>query len=104
MEIYNYKATVIKVVDGDTVKLNIDLGFRMGWTVNCRLASINAPELGSGGESAKIYLEQLLPIFTEVHIKSTRLDKYGRPIVQLYLNGKDINSDLVQNGYATLIK
>jgi len=86
MELYNYKATVVRVVDGDTVKLDIDLGFRMHWTSNCRIAGVNAPEMGSEkGEAAKEFLKELLPVGRVLEIESKQLDKYGRPIIDSVL-------------------
>lgn len=81
MDLYNYKAHVIKVIDGDTVKLDIDLGFRVHWTSNCRIAGIDSPEMGSEkGEAAKEFLKSLLPEGKQIVIKSLKLDKYGRPV------------------------
>ena len=40
---YNYQATIVKIVDGDTVKLDIDLGFKIHIAVTARLHGINAP-------------------------------------------------------------
>jgi micrococcal nuclease len=54
-------ATVVRVIDADTVKLDLDLGFRVHLLANCRIADINAPELRTpAGERAKAYAETLL--------------------------------------------
>lgn len=99
---YTYKAKVIKVIDGDTVKLNIDLGFRIFWTTNCRLAGIDAPELSEeDGKKSLNFLSNNLPIGAEVEIESKRLDKYGRPIIALRYNGLNMNQSLIENGYAS---
>lgn len=101
MELYNYKATVLKVIDGDTVKLKIDLGYCIEWISNCRLAGINAPEISTEeGVKAKAYLSSILLSNTELLINSRKLDKYGRPVVELYFNGISINKKLVADGYA----
>lgn len=105
---YEYKATVIKVVDGDTVKLKIDLGFCMNWETNCRLARINTDELKSldsilkeSAKSAKEYLEKCITIGEHVRIYSVSLDKYKRPIIELYKNnGKNVNEDMLTSGHA----
>jgi endonuclease YncB( thermonuclease family) len=92
---YNYKAKVNKVIDGDTVNLTIDLGFRMTMTANCRLAGINAPELSTKeGQVAKLYLTNLISDVD--NIASTGLDKYGRPIVKI----GDINQKMIDSGNA----
>jgi len=99
---YKYKATILKVIDGDTVKLKIDLGFKMYWICNCRLAEINAPEIDSEqGKQSKKYLSDILPIDTEIQIESIRLDKYGRPLVKIHLKDLYINEHLIDMNYAT---
>ena len=93
---YTYKAKLNRVVDGDTVNLTIDLGFRLSYTSNCRLAGINAPELNTDeGKVSKVALMQMLS--TEFTIESTGLDKYGRPVVRI----GSINDKMVEGGYAT---
>lgn len=105
MELYNYKATVLKVIDGDTVRLNIDLGFRVFWTSNCRIAGVNAPEMGTtGGENAKAWLKDFLHEGDILLIKSVRLDKYGRPVFDGYLevDGKVflLSEQIIKAGHA----
>ena len=76
---YEYKATVIKVVDGDTLHLNIDLGFNINYNKQIiRLARINAPEL---------LCNKQVTIKT---IKDTK-DKYGRYLAEVYLEDLNIN-------------
>jgi len=95
-KMYQYKAKLNRVVDGDTVNLTIDLGFRLTYTANCRLAGINAPEMNTEeGKTAKVALMQMLP--SEFIIESTGLDKYGRPVVKI----GNINDKMVEGGYAT---
>jgi micrococcal nuclease len=108
MELYNYKARVVNVVDGDTVKLDIDLGFYMKWRTNCRLSHINADELRDADPAlkesafkAKEYLETVLKPADRVLVKSTQLDKYKRPVVQIITeSGLNVNEDLVAKGHA----
>lgn len=85
---YTYKAQVSRVIDGDTVVLEIDLGFKIFHIMSCRLVGVNAPELNAKDEAVKLaaveskeYLMSLLPVGKEIIIKSTRLDKYGRALV-----------------------
>jgi micrococcal nuclease len=99
---YTYKAKLNRVVDGDTVNLTIDLGFRLTYTANCRLAGINAPEMNT--EEGKTALVALMVMLTDnfvnknpvLDIQSTGLDKYGRPIVRI----GNINDKMVEGGYA----
>ena len=98
---YNYKAIVNRVIDGDTINLTLDLGFRLTYTANCRLAGINAPELDTQeGKDSRDALKLLVGQGEDVDIISTGLDKYGRPIVVIKYNGIDINIEMIKKGYA----
>jgi micrococcal nuclease len=85
---YTYKAKVGRVIDGDTVVLEIDLGFNIFHVMSCRLLGVNAPELNAKDEETQFYavkskefLMSLLPVGKIVTIKSKKLDKYGRALV-----------------------
>jgi micrococcal nuclease len=104
---YTYNATVLRVIDGDTVQLNIDLGFRMYFKANCRLNGLNTKELNSKDEAerelankAKQYLESLTPVNKSVRIESKSLDKYGRPLIELYVDDLHVNESLLKEGLA----
>jgi micrococcal nuclease len=104
---YTYNATVLRVIDGDTVQLNIDLGFRMYFKANCRLNGLNTKELNSKDEAerelankAKQYLESLIPVNKSVRIESKSLDKYGRPLIELYVDDLHVNESLLKEGLA----
>lgn len=104
---YTYNATVLRVLDGDTVQLNIDLGFRMYFKANCRLNGLNTKELNSKDEAdrelankAKQYLEALTPVNKSVRIESKSLDKYGRPLIELYVDDLHVNESLLKEGLA----
>jgi micrococcal nuclease len=111
---YTYKAEVIRVIDGDTVVLNIDLGFKIHHITPCRLAGINAPEMNSTDEkvraaavASKEYLISLLPEETEVTIISKKLDKYGRPVVDFLAESNkywSVNDLMRKSGHATIYK
>jgi micrococcal nuclease len=108
--LYFYKATINKVVDGDTINLTIDLGFNTYWKSNCRLAHINTPELKSLDENikkkayeAKDYVANQLSNIKEVIIKCMSLDKYGRPVVEIYYGSEfkfHLNKELLDKGHA----
>lgn len=86
---------VIDVLDGDTVKLRSD------WHIyKIRLAGIDAPEKQQAyGVQSKIYLEHLIAD-KDVSIKVLSCDQYGRYVGKIYLNGKDINGEMIRSGYA----
>lgn len=107
MSLYEYHATVIKIVDGDTVDLNVDLGFRIWNRDRFRLLGINAPEVvgatHDAGIAAKQHLEQIMPIDSAVVIHSEKpvsRDKYGRWLARLFLGDKDINQAMIDDGFA----
>jgi micrococcal nuclease len=101
----HYKAKVERVVDGDTLDLNVDLGFSINYHKRVRLYGINAPEMKNDtnniGHEAKVYLTQLIDN-KDVVIKTQKdkTDKYGRYIVIIYLDGENINEKMVEDGKA----
>jgi micrococcal nuclease len=109
---YEYNATVIRVIDGDSVWLEVDVGFHMTYKYNFRLGGINTPELRSSDpeEKARAYaakarLEELLPVGQQVKIKTAKPGKYGRWIADVFLNfdepdGVFINQTLLAEGHA----
>ena len=109
---YEYRATVVSVTDGDTVRLDIDLGFNVilhGTSV--RLMGINAPEVATPeGKVAKTYLKELIPPGTVVTLQSykDKTEKYGRVLGTLLIDeslghkisGGSINNEMLSKGYA----
>jgi len=108
-----YKAIVERVIDGDTIKMSIDLGFRIWIKANCRLYGINTPELNSKEEEERIkakqsvsYISELLTVGEKYNIISHELDKYGRPLVTILVKGleESINNMMVESGHAIKYK
>lgn len=99
---YEYSAQVLRVVDGDTVVLSVDLGFSMFHKVNCRLAHIDAPEpYTEAGRTASLWLRELLEGTTVTARTYKASDKYGRWLAVLELpSGLIVNDMLVENGMA----
>lgn len=93
--LYWYRCTLKRVIDGDTVVVDVDLGFEV-WQLGrvVRLAEVYAPELRSpGGAAAKAFTEQLLsrgPLL----LKSRRKDKYGRALGYLEVEGEDASTQI----------
>ena len=114
---YNYNAKCIKVVDGDTIDAEIDLGFDIKVTKRIRLGGINAPESRTRnkvekklGIAAKERLKEMLEGAANCfELESTELGKFGRVIGKLHIDkiaGKDVitkvcvNDCLVKEGHA----
>ena len=90
-----YAAKLIRVVDGDTVKLAVDVGFGFSFENTFRLAEINCPELPTdAGKEAKRFTESWFTQHGGVCIiRSIKLDKYGRYLAHV-CNAKEINETL----------
>jgi endonuclease YncB( thermonuclease family) len=98
---WTYPGTVVRVVDGDTVRLNLDLGLHIWRTDSCRIRGINTPELGTAeGRAAKAAAEEILPAGSQVLFVSKQLDKYGRPLGDLSRNGVDFAAAMLAAGHA----
>ncbi len=100
-------ATVVEVIDGDTVRLDLDLGFHISLRMRCRLMQLNAPELGTAaGEAAKAYAQSLLKPGDEVVFFSSSLDKYGRPLglILMGAEGEDFGVKMIDAGHAVAVK
>jgi len=110
---YEYRVKqVLRVVDGDTIDVDIDLGFDISFTSRVRLAGIDTPESRTTdkkekalGLEVKQRLKELLSKSSSLVIKTEKPDsteKYGRILGWLYIDGaeKSINEGLIADGYA----
>lgn len=114
---YEYKAVVKRVIDGDTVVLDIDLGFRT-WLrdEHVRLFGINTPELTAkdpvvreAAKAAKAFVEVRLPVGAVIALQSIEYDggrdKYGRVlgIIRYVADGNtvELNKQLLEENLAT---
>lgn len=97
-----YNATVISVHDGDTLTLDVDLGFSVHVTESFRLLGCNARELSQpGGPEARNNLASLLPAGSQVQIRSVKPDKFGgRFDAAVDLNGNDLIALLIAEQWA----
>ena len=99
---FKYNAIVDNVVDGDTVDLSIDLGFDIWHKARVRLLGVDTPEKWYNyGKVVKAYVDEQLCCKT-VQISSTKPDKYGRYLVDIYVEGMDktFNQHLIDEGMA----
>lgn len=103
--LYTYRAMVVRVIDGDTIVLDVDLGFTT-WLrgQSFRLAGCNAAELSEpGGKEARDHLRALLPAGAKVTITSVKPDKYGgRYLAVVHLpDMTDLVESLIAEGWAS---
>ncbi len=102
---YEYNAAVVRVVDGDTVVLDVDLGFGV-WLrdQHFRLQGVNTREHNDpGGAAAAEYLRHLLVVGSPVRIASYKNDKYGGrydAVVLMLPGGEDLAAHLIEQGWA----
>ena len=114
---FTYPITNIRVIDGDTIEADVDLGFRIRQRKVIRLAGIDAPELRSKdaaerekAKAAKAGLERVLLTWqpSEVLMHSTGLDKYGRSLAVIWIcdgpGWDNVNTWMVENGHAAPMK
>jgi len=104
---YTYNAKLIRILDGDTVEADIDLGFDIHYVAKIRLAGINAPEMKTPqGLPAKEHLANLLT--NHDFVVTTKLnkefEKYGRVLGELSINGVSINQQMITEGFAVPMK
>jgi len=107
---YEYRIKRInRVIDGDTVDVDIDLGFDITTTQKIRLKDIDAAEIRTKdlkekeeGFVAKKWLEEELAREGEWIISTYKEDKYGRMLGTLYLIGDPVtvNEKILNEGIA----
>jgi micrococcal nuclease len=110
---YEYRVKkVLRVVDGDTIDVDIDLGFNVSYTQRVRLAGIDTPESRTTdlkekalGLEVKEYLKHSLEGAEDVVIQTEKPDsseKYGRILGWLFINDDEIslNEKMINEGYA----
>lgn len=104
MSLYQYRVHSLEVIDGDTVRAQIDLGLDCSIRLTCRLYGIDAPEMSTAaGKLAAQRLRELLSSAAEVqvHTYKDKREKYGRYLVRLVdTRGVDLNATLVREGFA----
>lgn len=103
---YRYEhVEVIRILDGDTVELRIDLGNRCWWQESFRIYGIDTPEIHGAtkdaGLAAQARLGELLTNGVLV-AETLRPDKYGRTLVMLTIlykgSQEDVATRLIDEG------
>lgn len=102
---YTYNATIIKVIDGDTIKVLVDLGFKIFVEKTLRLARINAPETSTPeGLISKTWLTEKLPKDSKITFTSKSLDNYGRSIAEVFIDTVKLSDLIIENKMAAYKK
>ena len=113
---YTYKIKLDRVVDGDTIDADIDLGFDIKVKKRVRFMGINAPESRTKdleekarGLAAKDRVKQLLDGCDNIQLKSHGIGKFGRCLGEIMIDMVDgqekitlesLNELLIKEGHA----
>ena len=110
---YEYRCRVNKVLDGDTVDIDLDLGFNIILSSQrMRMAGVDTPESRTSdkeekprGLLSKKVLSEKLPIGSWIKIRTMNPnnndDKFGRILGEFILDdGVNVNAWLIENHYA----
>lgn len=110
--LYHYKAKVLEIYDGDTIRVELNLGFGLIWRgsdnrgIEIRLFGLNTPEIkGSEKEKGTISRDKLREqiLGKEITIKTIKdsKEKYGRYLgIIIKEDGTNINDWLISEGLA----
>ena len=103
---YFYKATILRVIDGDTLDCFLDVGFDIQLKQRLRLAGINTPESRIKDKREKelgLEAKEFTKNFVkdkETLIHTIKKGKFGRLLCEVFVNGKSLNKALVKAGLA----
>ena len=115
-KLYTYAATVLRIIDGDTVWVEIDCGFGVSIEEKLRLRGINTPELSSDeGVIARLFVGERLKVGTTIVLTTSRSDLYDRYVADVFYlpeeedagvilaEGRYLNGELLEGGMATRV-
>lgn len=111
IEPYQYWGRVSRIVDADTLDLDVDLGFNTCVSGRFRLLGLNAPEIFGVrhdsdeyrlGSEAMEFVCSLLspPDWVEVMVFQGQREKYGRWLCEVFIDGESLNEQLLITGHA----
>ncbi len=110
---WTYEARVMRIIDGDTIDVMIDVGFSQFTKQRLRLNFIDTPERGQEGfTEATNHLKLSIPPGRMIIIRSVKKDSFGRWLATLWLSEKElergdrnsINQELLDLGLAVPYK
>ena len=102
-----YRADVVRVIDGDTVKMQLAISPGLTKTINIRVDGINTPETRtrdecekSAGLAATAFVQQWLAAATTITVGNVRDGKYaGRWLGSISADGNDLAAALITSGH-----
>ena len=105
---YVFQATVLKIIDGDTIDVDVDLGWNISVTnQRIRLYAVDCPESRTRdleekkyGLAAKAFVQEFLPIGSQVLLRTHEKGKYGRYLGDFKRYDKWLCAELLRNNHA----
>ena len=114
---YEYRCKILRVVDGDTVDVDIDLGFGMWMHKDrVRMMGIDTPESRTRGKvekkfglASKQFVKDMMPVGSKQVLK-TQIDrsgedkkgKFGRILGDFLIDGKKLTETMIKEGYGVV--
>lgn len=109
-KLYNYKAEIEEVIDGDTVDVKIDVGFSTFKKIRLRLNGIDTPEVRTSNDKEKKagklvseFVRKMLRNSTDLYINTKKKGSFGRYLADIYIYRVEkcsFNQYLIEKGFA----
>lgn len=100
---YEYRATVDRVIDGDSFSMVVDLGWHVSIKGQIRLIGVNCPELGAaGGDEATAFVTDLFAKARQVTVTTVRRDpsrSFARYLARVDVDGADLAALIIAAGH-----
>jgi len=97
-QLHTYKAFLDRVVDGDTLHVTLDLGFKIEHKIILRLAKINAAEIDADeGKKSAAALQEILKDVKFLIVKTNKTDVYGRFVADVFF-GEGSEQEVADSG------
>ena len=101
-----FQARVVRVIDGDTLIVQVGLWFGQSVIEHIRIAGIDAPEMKgrcpsetAAARTAGQYLATLIGA-GPLELRDVRHEKYGRTLARVFVNGLDVAKEMLGAGHA----
>ncbi len=106
---YDYRVRrVLRVVDGDTVDLELDLGFYLSGALRFRLLDVDTPERGQPGwaeatDFVQAWLDQAAAERVQVWAATAKADSFGRWLAVVYRadDAVSLNRRIIESGHGS---
>ncbi len=106
---YEYKCNVTRIVDGDTIDAEIQLGFDISFKSRIRLYGVDTPESRTRdldekarGKLASAFLKEKIEgaDFVKVQTKLDKKGKFGRVLGTIFADDLDLNQEMINKHLA----